>query len=159
MTINKLANLSAVSPSSLKNILYGKSLSPTVTTIQMLCDGLGITLGDFFSHPLFEGLEHEYKPRRSAGKGTNAMMIQGSYILRDVAGSHVVVPVGESVADFNGLITMNETGAFLWKQLQEDVERDELVHRLTEEYDVTPEQAAQDVDAFLQKLQDNGFLG
>lgn len=86
------------------------------------------------------------------------MKIQGSYILRDVAGSHVVVPVGQSVADFNGLITMNETGAFLWRQLQEDVERDTLIRRMTDEYDVTPAQAAQDVDTFLQKLRDNGFL-
>lgn len=86
------------------------------------------------------------------------MKIQGSYILRDVAGSHVVVPVGQSVADFNGLITMNETGAFLWRQLQEDVERDTLIRRMTDEYDVTPAQAAQDVDTFLQKLRENGFL-
>lgn len=86
------------------------------------------------------------------------MIIKGTYILRDVAGNHVVVPVGRSVADFNGMITLNETGAFLWKQLSEEVEREELIARLTAEYDVTPTQAADDVDAFLQKLRDNDFL-
>lgn len=86
------------------------------------------------------------------------MTIQGSYILRDVAGSHVVVPVGSTAADFNGMITLNETGAFLWRQLSEDVSREELVARLTTEYDVTPEQATVDVDAFLQKLRTNHFL-
>lgn len=86
------------------------------------------------------------------------MIIKGTYILRDVAGNHVVVPVGRSVADFNGMITLNETGAFLWKQLSEEVEREELIARLTAEYDVTPAQAANDVDAFLQKLRDNDFL-
>lgn len=86
------------------------------------------------------------------------MIIKGTYILRDVAGNHVVVPVGRSVADFNGMITLNETGAFLWKQLSEEVEREELIARLTAEYDVTPAQAADDVDAFLQKLRDNDFL-
>ncbi len=86
------------------------------------------------------------------------MIIKGSYILRDVAGSHVVVPVGSTAADFNGMITLNETGAFLWKQLGADISREELIARLTAEYEVTPEQAATDVEAFLQKLRTNHFL-
>lgn len=57
MTINKLANLSAIPPSSLKNILYGKSQNPKILTIKMLCDGLGITLGEFFSTAEFDALE------------------------------------------------------------------------------------------------------
>lgn len=57
MTINKLANLSAIPPSSLKNILYGKSQNPKILTIKMLCDGLGITLGEFFSTEEFDSLE------------------------------------------------------------------------------------------------------
>jgi len=59
LTINKLANLSAVPPSSLKNILYGKSQNPKILTIKMLCDGLDITLGEFFSTPEFDALEQE----------------------------------------------------------------------------------------------------
>ena len=86
------------------------------------------------------------------------MKIKGSYILRDVAGSHVVVPVGQSVADFNGMITLNETGAFLWKHLSEEITREDLIARMTDEYEVTPEQAAADVEIFLQKLRDNHFL-
>lgn len=61
ITINKLANLSAVPPSSLKNILYGKSQNPKIITIKMLCDGLGITLGEFFSTAEFDALEQEIK--------------------------------------------------------------------------------------------------
>lgn len=61
MTINKLANLSAVPPSSLKNILYGKSQNPKILTIKMLCDGLEISLGEFFSTPEFDQLEQEIK--------------------------------------------------------------------------------------------------
>ena len=57
MTINKLGNLSAIPPSSLKNILYGKSQNPKILTIKMLCDGLGITLGEFFSTAEFDALE------------------------------------------------------------------------------------------------------
>ena len=61
ITINKLANLSALPPSCVKNILYGKSKNPKLITIKMLCDGLGITLGAFFSTPNFDALEQEIK--------------------------------------------------------------------------------------------------
>ncbi len=61
ITINRLANLSALPPSSVKNILYGKSMNPKLVTIKMLCDGLGITLGEFFSTPEFDALEQEIK--------------------------------------------------------------------------------------------------
>ena len=61
MTINKLTNISALPPSSLKNILYGKSKNPKIITIKMLCDGLEITLGEFFGADEFENLEQEIK--------------------------------------------------------------------------------------------------
>ena len=56
MTINRLATVSALPPSSIKNILYGKSRNPKLITIKMICDGLGITLGEFFSTPEFDAL-------------------------------------------------------------------------------------------------------
>jgi len=59
ISINKLANISAIAPSSLKNILYGKSNNPKILTIKMLCDGLGMDLSDFFDHKLFRNLEQE----------------------------------------------------------------------------------------------------
>ena len=61
ITINKLANISAVSPSTVKSILYGESNDPKIITIKKLCDGLDITLGEFFSTPEFDGLEQEIK--------------------------------------------------------------------------------------------------
>ena len=61
MSIHKLAMESAVAPSSIKNILYGKSQNPKLITIKMICDGLGITLGEFFSTPEFDALEQEIK--------------------------------------------------------------------------------------------------
>jgi len=56
-----LATISALPPSSIKNILYGKSQNPKLITIKMICDGLGITLGEFFSTPEFDALEQEIK--------------------------------------------------------------------------------------------------
>lgn len=61
MSIHKLATESAVAPSTIKNILYGKSVNPGIVTLKMLCDGFGITLIDFFNTPEFEGLEQEIK--------------------------------------------------------------------------------------------------
>ena len=61
MTINKLATVCALPPSSIKNILYGKSQNPKLLTIKMLCDGLELTLGEFFSTPEFDSLEQEIK--------------------------------------------------------------------------------------------------
>ena len=59
MTINRLATVSALPPSSIKNILYGKSQNPKLLTIWLICDGLDIPLGQFFSTPEFDGLEQE----------------------------------------------------------------------------------------------------
>ena len=61
ISINKLATISALPPSSIKNILYGKSLNPKLLTIKMICDGLEITLAEFFNSPEFEALEPEIK--------------------------------------------------------------------------------------------------
>ena len=61
MSIHKLAMESAVAPSSIKNILYGKSKNPGIVTLKMLCDGFGITLIDFFDTEEFKTLEQEIK--------------------------------------------------------------------------------------------------
>ena len=59
MSLHRLATESAVPPSTVKNILYGKSTNPRIVTIKMLCDGLGISLVDFFDTPTFRSLEQE----------------------------------------------------------------------------------------------------
>ncbi|MEG1884571.1 MAG: helix-turn-helix transcriptional regulator [Clostridia bacterium] len=61
ISINKLATMSALPPSSIKNILYGKSQNPKIITIKMICDGLDITLEQFFAAPEFNALEQEIK--------------------------------------------------------------------------------------------------
>ena len=61
ITINKMAENAGLAPSSLKNILYGRSKSPKLCTIKILCDGLGITLAEFFNTKEFNELEQEIK--------------------------------------------------------------------------------------------------
>ena len=59
LTMNSLAQVSAVPPSTVKNIFYGKSLNPGIVTLKLLCDGMGITITEFFDTPIFRGLEVE----------------------------------------------------------------------------------------------------
>ena len=61
LTINRLATLSALPPSSIKNILYGKSQNPKLLTIKLICDGLDITLCEFFNTEEFNSLEPEFE--------------------------------------------------------------------------------------------------
>lgn len=59
ITVNKLADISGLPPSSVKNIVYRKSKNPKIATIKKICDGFEITLGEFFSTPEFDTLEQE----------------------------------------------------------------------------------------------------
>lgn len=61
ISVNKLATIAGLPPSSVKNILYGRSKNPKLVTIKTICDGLDITLGEFFSTPEFDELEQEIK--------------------------------------------------------------------------------------------------
>lgn len=61
ITIHKLATLSALPPSSVKSILYGNSKNPKILTIKLICDGLDITLAEFFDTPELNQLEQEIK--------------------------------------------------------------------------------------------------
>lgn len=74
------------------------------------------------------------------------------FLLRDVADSLVLVPVGAATERFPGMITLNETGKLLWEALATEQSVDTLTEKLLEEYDVAPEQAREDVEGFVKKL-------
>ena len=86
------------------------------------------------------------------------MKIKEDFILRKLVDDYVVVPVGAATADFNGMITLNETGAFLFENLQKGIERDELVKKLMDEYEVDQEKASIDIDKFIDKLNGESLL-
>lgn len=81
-----------------------------------------------------------------------SLKIKEGYLLRKVAGKYIVVPVGEEAMDFNGVITVNETGAFLWEKLENGLNEQELVNCLLAEYDVDEQTAINDVSAFINNL-------
>ncbi len=80
------------------------------------------------------------------------MKIKENFMLRKVADTFVVVPVGDAVADFNGMINLNEAGAFLWQQLEKETTAEEVVKAMLEQYDVDEELAKTDVDKFIAEL-------
>lgn len=61
ITLNKLSTISGITQSTLNNIISGRNNSTTVSTVKKICDGLKITIQDFFDSPLFDNLEQEIK--------------------------------------------------------------------------------------------------
>lgn len=82
------------------------------------------------------------------------MKIKSGFILREVADNYIVVAVGDRVKEFNGLINLNSTGAFLWKILENGADEDRLVAALLEEYEIDEETAKKDVSAFVAKIKE-----
>ena len=80
------------------------------------------------------------------------MKIKENFLLRQVADTWVVMPIGQEMLDFNGMLNLNETGAFLWQKLQEGADLEGLVTAITGEYRVSPEEARQDAKEFCDKL-------
>ena len=85
------------------------------------------------------------------------MKIKNGFIVREVGGENVVVPVGEMSKVFHGMINLNETGAFLWKFFSQEHTLEEGVSALLGEYDVAEEIARADVETFMKTIQENGF--
>lgn len=85
------------------------------------------------------------------------MRIKEGFLLRETAGRFIVLPLGGEL-DLGSLITLNETGAFLWRLLEEGKSRKELLEALLEDYDVTQERAEKDLDALLAKMEAAGLL-
>ena len=86
------------------------------------------------------------------------MKIKGTFVLRDIAGDTVIVPVGETALSYNGMITTTRTGAVLWQALEKGCSREALVEQLLERFDVDRETAEKDTDEFLEQMQKAGLL-
>lgn len=80
------------------------------------------------------------------------------FLLRDVAGTLVIVPVGSAVREFPGMMTMNTTGAYIWELLENEQTVETLTEALADRYDVSKDEAQADVIAFLEKLKPTGAV-
>ncbi len=86
------------------------------------------------------------------------MRIKNGFVLREVAGQIMVIATGEASKDFHGMIKLNVTGKVIWLALQEGLSEEDIAKRLQEQFDVDSERALQDTHAFLQQMEDMGFL-
>ncbi|MCX8128628.1 MAG: PqqD family protein [Clostridia bacterium] len=85
------------------------------------------------------------------------MKIKDGFMLREVAGSWIVVPLGKRVVEFNGLMTLSESGASLWRKLEEGADEDELVDLVLKEYDIDEATARADVQEFISNMLERGL--
>ena len=86
------------------------------------------------------------------------MKIKDTFILRTIAGNSIVLPVGASSDAFSGMMTLNETGVFLWNSLKNDISMDDLVNAMLSEYNVSADQAKADAEEFIKSLRSAGVL-
>lgn len=85
------------------------------------------------------------------------MKIKKEVIVRCVAGEYMLIPIGDTVTDYNGLFVMTESGMLLWDLIKNGAEKEELVSALMKEYGIDSKTAAEDTDEFIQKLCDLGI--
>lgn len=86
------------------------------------------------------------------------MKIKDGFIVREVGGTGVAVPVGEASEKFPGMVTLNDTGMFLWSKMASGSTRGALISALLDEYDVDEATAANDVDKFIESLRGADLL-
>jgi hypothetical protein len=86
------------------------------------------------------------------------MKIKKGYILKSVSDKYVVVPVGEEAIHFNGLITLNRSGKFLFESLKEESTVESLTLFMIEKYDIDAKTAEQDVLSFIKKLKEKNII-
>ena len=86
------------------------------------------------------------------------MRLKDGFLLRKVAGEFIVVPSGDTMVDFKAMISLNETGAFLWEALKTDKSESDLVAALLAEYDVDEAIATEDVCEFVNLLKEKNLL-
>lgn len=86
------------------------------------------------------------------------MRIKDGYVLRPVAGNNVVIAIGQEAINFNGIVTINGAGAFLWEKLLKETTEEEMLKALLGEYDIDEETAKKDINEFLDKLREAELL-
>lgn len=81
-----------------------------------------------------------------------------TFISREMMGSYVLMPLGETVQKFSGMILTTETGAFIWEHIEEVNSAEEMANLLTEEFEVSHEEALEDVTALFESFQKAGWI-
>ena len=86
------------------------------------------------------------------------MKLKYKFVVRNVAGQSVALSVGEETTKFNGMIKLNEVGEFIFKLLENDISFDEIINKITSEYEVSEDDAKKSVESYLQILRENQLI-
>ncbi len=86
------------------------------------------------------------------------MQIKKEFVLREIAGDFVLVPIGKTAAEFTGLFPLTETAARIWELLPESATAEDIVNTLLQEYEVEKDVLTADVADFLNKLKKFGII-
>ena len=86
------------------------------------------------------------------------MKLKKDFILREIMGDVGLVPINQSTSQFNGLITVNELGKFIWENLEKVQDENDLLQLILDEYEVDRDIAKKDLDEFLQVLKDMDII-
>ena len=86
------------------------------------------------------------------------MKIKEGFITKKVAVDVIVIPAEQALVDFKAIITLNETGAYLWELLKEDISKEKLLENMLKEYDADEKILSADIDEFLSVLEEKGLL-
>ena len=86
------------------------------------------------------------------------MKLKGEFMVREVAGELLAIPVGQTALEFNGMVGLNEVSALIWKGLQEGNTKEAILETILGEFDVPRQEAAADLEQFLQALRSNDLL-
>ena len=99
----------------------------------------------------------EFTPA-GADKYDRKYLIDPGYAVREIAGEYIAVPVEVSSAAPPQTVLLNETGYFLWTLLQQETTYKNLIHRMTDEFEVSADEAEKDIDEFLSCLEKYNLL-
>ena len=86
------------------------------------------------------------------------MKLKGEFVLREVAGEMIVIPVGKTALNFNGMICLNAVSTEIWRGLQEEKMEEDILDNILQEFEVSREEAKADLDVFLHQLRENNLL-
>jgi hypothetical protein len=110
------------------------------------------TAADLVHHILFENRKSQLKEVQKD------MQIKEGYILKNIADEWIVLPIGANINNFEGAVVLNDISAFMWKCLIQTISREDLLSSLLYEYDVDENTASEDMDEFLDHLNEQGLL-
>ena len=86
------------------------------------------------------------------------MKVNSEYVMREIAGDTILIPIGDTFNNFNGLVILNELAKFIWEKMPQAKDEEELLNYILDEYEVEREVAKADLDEFLEMLKKENII-